>query len=95
MTTHAHLSPRAAVLVWAFLVSATLGSAWLAEHHAFAGSLTAVFVMLVAFCKGFAIMRYFMELRGAPLNWRLAFGIWGGAATALIIGLWVWTARGG
>ena len=87
-----HLSPRAAVLVWLFLVGATLGSAWLAEHHAFAGSLTGLFVMLVAFIKGRAIMRYFMEMRAAPLSWRLAFDIWGVAATATIFGLWAWPA---
>lgn len=87
-----HLSPRAALLVWLFLVGATLGSAWLAEHHAFAGDLTALFVMLVAFCKGFVIMRYFMEMRSAPTSWRLAFDLWGVAVTAAIVGLWAWPA---
>lgn len=87
-----HLSPRAALLVWLFLVGATLGSAWLAEHHALASNLTGLLVMLVAFFKGFAIMRYFMELRTAPLRWRLAFDLWGVVATAAIIGLWAWPA---
>jgi len=90
-----HLSPRAALLVWLLLVCATLGSAYLAEHHAVAGPLTAAFVMLVALIKGRAIALYFMELRSAPLSWRLAFEIWIVAATAMIIGLWAWTARGG
>lgn len=88
---HAHPTSRTALVVWGLLVLATLGSAWLAEHHALAGSFTAVFVMLVAGCKGFSIMRYYMALRGAPLNWRLAFAAWGLAATALIVGLWAWT----
>lgn len=87
-----HLTPRAAVLVWLFLVGATLGSAWLAEHHAFAGHLTGLFVMLVAFFKGRMIMMHFMEMRGAPSSWRLAFDIWGVAATAVIVGLWAWPA---
>lgn len=90
-----HLTPRLAVLVWLFLVGATLGSAWLAEHHAVAGQLTAAFVMLVAFFKGRAIMLYFMELRGAPLAWRMAFEIWGIVATLVIVGLWALTGTGG
>jgi heme/copper-type cytochrome/quinol oxidase subunit 4 len=90
-----HLSSRGAVLVWMFLAGATLGSAWLAEHHAFAGNLTAVFVMAVAFFKGRAIMLYFMELRGAPRSWRIAFELWALAATVAIAGLWAFTAYGG
>lgn len=87
-----HLTPRAATLVWLFLISATLGSAWLAEHHAVSGSLTGFFVILVAFIKGRLIMRYFMEMRAAPLSWRFAFDAWGVAATATILGLWAWPA---
>ena len=89
-----HLTPRLALLVWLFLVTATLGSAWLAEHHAFAGRLTAAFVMLVALFKGRAIMLYFMELRGAPLAWRMAFEVWGVAVTVVIVGYWALAGSG-
>ncbi len=90
-----HLSSRGAVLVWLFLVGATLASAWLAEHHAFAGHFTAVFVMLVAFCKGRAILLYFMAMRGAPRAWRIAFEVWAVVATVSVAGLWAWTAYAG
>ena len=89
-----HLSPQPAMLVWLFLAAATLGSAWLAEHHAVAGQWTGAFVMVVALLKGRAIMLYFMELRCAPRAWRIAFEVWGLAATTLIIGLWA-SAGGG
>lgn len=90
-----YLTPRLAMLIWLFLMAATLGSAWLAEHHAFAGHLTAVFVMLVAFFKGRAVMLYFMELRGAPLAWRMVFEVWGIVSTLVIVGLWTLTGSGG
>ena len=89
-----HLTPRMAVLVWLFLVAATLGSAWLAEHHAIAGQLTAVFVMLVAYLKGRAIMLYFMELRGAPVAWRIAFEIWCVVTISVIVSLWILAGSG-
>ncbi|WP_186300327.1 cytochrome C oxidase subunit IV family protein [Denitromonas ohlonensis] len=87
------LSNRNAVLVWAFLVAATLGSGWLAEHQGTVGHWTALFVMLVAYAKGRAVMMYFMEMHEAPFAWRLAFEIWGAVATAAIVGLW-WFAGG-
>jgi len=82
------VSNRFAVIVWAFLVIATLGSAWLAEHQGSIGQWSALFVMVVAYVKGRAVMMYFMELRGAPFAWRLAFEIWALVATSVIVGLW-------
>ncbi|KAB0622746.1 cytochrome C oxidase subunit IV family protein [Castellaniella defragrans] len=93
MNTHSSLRP--AVLVFLFLVGATLGSVWLAGHQAFGGPWTPVFVMLVAFVKGRMIMRHFMELARAPLAWSATFEIWGIATTAVIAGLWIMTATGG
>lgn len=92
--THRHLSPRPATLVWLFLMAATVGSAWLAEHHGIAGRWTAMFVMLVALLKGRAIMLHFMELRGAPLAWRMVFELWGVGATVMIVALWALAGGG-
>ena len=80
-----HVSPRFAVLVWMFLVGATLCSAWLAEHHGLAGRWTAATVMLVAALKGRAVILYFMEMKAAPLAWRLAFEAWIWICAALIV----------
>jgi heme/copper-type cytochrome/quinol oxidase subunit 4 len=92
MSTHSSLRP--AVLVFLFLVGATLGSVWLAGHQAFGGPWTPVFVMLVAFVKGRMIMNHFMELASAPIAWRATYEIWGIVTTVVIAGLWVMTATG-
>ncbi|MDH0639352.1 cytochrome C oxidase subunit IV family protein [Pseudomonas sp. GD03721] len=81
-------------MIWLFLVLATLGSTWLAGHHSFAGEWTVVFVMLVAYIKGRAIMLYFMDLRAANPAWRLPFEVWGIASAAVIIGFWLQAANG-
>lgn len=88
-----HGSPAQAVGVWLFLVVATLGSGWLAEHHALAGRWTAVAVMLVAALKARAVILYFMEMKQAPRAWRVAFEIWIWLVATLIVGLWVWTGN--
>lgn len=74
--------------VWLALVLATLGSAWLAEHHAVVGNWTAPAVMLIAALKGRGIVLHFMELNAAPTVWRLAFEVWIGIATTVVIALW-------
>lgn len=84
-----HTSSRVAVMVWLFLVIATLGSTWLAEQHSFAVEWAAIFVMLVAYAKARAIMMYFMDLSVANPAWRIPFEIWGVATVAVIIVLWL------
>lgn len=86
------LSPRSAVFVWSFLVIATLCTAWLAEHHGAAGHWTAAVVMLVAALKGRAIVLYYMELKDAPLAWRLVFEAWLAIATLVILAFWALSA---
>jgi heme/copper-type cytochrome/quinol oxidase subunit 4 len=86
-----HTSPRQAFLVWLFLVSATLGSGWLAEHHGFASRWTAAAVMLVAAIKGRAVIMHFMELKGAPRAWRVAFELWMWLCPGLIVAVWAFT----
>ena len=83
-----HTSPAKAIGVWLFLVSATLCSGWLGEHHGFAGRWTVVAVMFVAALKGRAVILYFMELKGAPRAWRVAFEVWIWLCSLLIVALW-------
>lgn len=87
-----HTTSRVAVLIWLFLMLATLGSTWLAEHHSFAGDWTVIFIMLVAYFKARAIMLYFMDIRIADRAWRIPFEVWGIASAAVIIGIWLQTA---
>lgn len=79
-------------MIWLFLVLATLGSTWLAGHHAFAGEWTVVFIMLVAYFKARAIMLYFMDIRAADMAWRVPFEVWGIASAGIIIAIWLQTA---
>jgi hypothetical protein len=83
-----HVTQRQAFYVWLFLVTATLTSGWLAEHHGIAGHWSAAAVMFVAALKGRAVILYFMELKGAPRAWRLAFEMWILLCTGLIVALW-------
>ena len=89
--TPKHTKPRQAILVWLFLVVATLGSAWLAEHHSLAGRWTGAAVMLVAAVKGRAVILHFMELKGAPRAWRVAFELWIWLCPGLVAALWAIT----
>lgn len=83
-----HISPRHAFYVWLFLITATLTTGWLAEHEGIAGQWSVAAVMFVAALKGRAIILYFMELKGAPRAWRLAFEVWIVLCTVLIVALW-------
>lgn len=84
---------RAAVGVWVFLVVATLGSGWIAEHPGAVGQWAVAFLMLVAYLKGRAVMMVYMDLREAPFAWRLAFEVWGVVATGVIIVGWLVAGR--
>lgn len=90
--THTHTTSRVAALIWLFLVVATLGSTWMAEHSSFAGEWTVVFIMVVAYFKARAIMLYFMDIRVADRTWRVPFEIWNIASAAVIIAIWLLTA---
>lgn len=86
-----HTTPRQATLVWLFLIAATLCSGWLAEHHGLAGQWTAAAVMFVAAIKGRAVILHFMELKAAPLPWRIAFEAWMWLVCALIVAMWAFS----
>jgi hypothetical protein len=64
-------SPTTAV--WALLVLATLLTGWLAETHA-GLHWVAIVIILIASTKIGLVMSEFMELRTAPVVWRLVMG---------------------
>lgn len=84
-----HTTPRQAIVVWMLLVAATMCSGWLAEHHGLAGHWTGAAVMLVAAVKGRAVILHFMEIKGAPQAWRIAFELWIWLCPALIVIFWM------
>jgi caa(3)-type oxidase subunit IV len=73
-------------MVWLSLLVATLCSWRVGEHHG-AGTWTALLVMLIAAAKARAVALHFMELKAAPLIWRVVFEGWVLLNTAMIASL--------
>ena len=80
---------RVAHIVWLSLLAATLASWWLAEHQGGA-RWTVPLVMLIAAAKARAVALHFMELKAAPLAWRLVFEAWVLLSTGMVAGLQIW-----
>ncbi|MFT3792291.1 MAG: cytochrome C oxidase subunit IV family protein [Rudaea sp.] len=76
-------SLRAAHVAFALLVAATLASTWAAEHEAGGRAMVALVLLLAGF-KARLVVLEFMELRHAPLPWRIAFETWIAAVVAMI-----------
>ncbi|MBN3785339.1 cytochrome C oxidase subunit IV family protein [Burkholderia sp. Ac-20353] len=84
----AHTTSARAFFVWLFLMLATLCSGFLAEHHGLAGGLTAVAaIMFIAAVKGRAVILHFMEIKAAPLPWRIAFEVWMWGVCGVIVAI--------
>jgi hypothetical protein len=47
--------------------------------------------MVVSAVKARTIVLHYMDLKHAPLGWRLAFELWAAGAACLILGLWFFT----
>lgn len=76
-----NLQSRAITGVWGLLVLITIGTGWLApaahtNHLAQASTPITVLVLALALIKSRLIIRYFMEVRGAPRWLRLATDGW-------------------
>lgn len=67
---------KAVVAVWLVLMLSTAASTWGFSRAAVPPLLSTLAVMAVAALKVGLVMAYFMELRRAPLPWRLAGAIW-------------------
>jgi heme/copper-type cytochrome/quinol oxidase subunit 4 len=74
-----------ATWAWAVLVLATALTYWLAEGHAIAAPLATTAALLIAGVKVRVVLLEFMDLRTAPLLWRLAFELWVVASVLLIL----------
>ena len=79
---------RLVIVVGAVLMAATLSSAWLG-HGLGPRRVATVAVIVVAFAKVLLVGEYFMELRRAPLPFRLVFGGWTALMAAVLIGLYL------
>jgi hypothetical protein len=67
----------------------------LAEHHGLAGGITAVAaIMLIAALKGRAVILHFMEIKAAPLPWRIVLEAWIWVVCGLIVAIWGFSEAG-
>jgi len=82
---------RAAVLTWAFLVCASIATGLLIEGKSLSPAAVVSLILLIAVLKARMIVLHYMELKHAPLSWRLAFELWVVAAASLILGIWLFT----
>ncbi|MBS1188443.1 MAG: hypothetical protein H6R10_235 [Rhodocyclaceae bacterium] len=69
---------------WLILMIATGVTWWLGEVGA-AGTTAIVALLAIAFAKGRLVILDFMELRGAPLMWRLLLEGWLVVVSSLIL----------
>jgi heme/copper-type cytochrome/quinol oxidase subunit 4 len=72
-------------VVWAALMLATCASTWLLSRSSVTPEVATVAIMLIAAVKVRLVIRYFMEVRLAPLALRLVCDGWLFAVTALIV----------
>ena len=84
-----HVSSRQAVWVWLFLVIASLITAWVADDGDLLGRWTVIVVLAIALLKARGVILYYMEVRYAPWQLRLAFEAWVIVVTLVIGGFWM------
>ena len=70
-------------IVWAALMLATCASTWLLSKNSVTPEVATMAIMLIAAVKVRLVIRYFMEVRLAPLALRLVCDGWLLAVTAL------------
>lgn len=71
--------------VWAIMMVATIATAWLAHGEAQGGFNPILVVILIAAFKARLVILHFMQLKTAPLEWRLIFEAWVVAVAAWIL----------
>ena len=84
-----HVSSRQALSVWLFLVIASLLTAWAGDGGDLFGRWTVIAILVIALLKARAVILYYMEVRSAPWQLRLAFEAWAVSASVAIGGLWI------
>lgn len=82
---------RPVTLVWLVLMLATVATTWWLSKDWFSPLVGTVAIFLIAAFKVRLVLLYFMELRHAPLPWRLLFEAWVLVATAAVLGIYLQT----
>ena len=82
---------RAATFTWFFLVCASVATWLLIEDKGLSAPSAISLILLIAVVKVRMIVLHYMELKHAPLRWRLVFELWPVVAASLILGIWFFT----
>lgn len=93
MTPHAQASRRLTT-VWVLMVAATVLVGWLAEHPGFSPRGAVAWTFGVAAFKARLVLLHYMELRHAPLRWRVMFEGWAVLCAGGILAAY-WVHAGG
>lgn len=80
---------KPATLIWAALMLATVASTWWLAKDFVVPTAATVAIVVIAAVKIRLVLLHFMELRTAPLAWRLVFEVWVVAVTGAIVGLYL------
>jgi len=83
--------PLRSSLIWLLLMLATCTTTWWLAKDAFPAVLATVATVLIAVFKARLVLLDFMELRRAPLHWRLLFEAWVLLVTAAILSIYLRT----
>jgi len=75
--------------IWTVLMAATCASTWWLSKDGFSHRVAAVAIFLIAAFKIRLVLLHFMELRTAPIAWRLYFEGWTLLSTAAILGIYL------
>lgn len=76
---------KVAVIAWGFLMAATLLISWLSESVTLGATSAVALTLLIAAIKARVVVLHYMELKHAPLAWRMAFEGWVFGASAVIL----------
>jgi heme/copper-type cytochrome/quinol oxidase subunit 4 len=79
------IAVKSVLAVWLVLMLSTAASTWGFSRPAVSPMISTIAVMVIAAIKVGLVMAYFMELRRAPLGWRLAGVAWVAAAASAVV----------
>lgn len=75
--------------VWLVLMLSTAASTWWFSQPLFSPMVSTIAVMLIAATKVGLVMSHFMELRNAPVAWRIAGTVWVVVALSAVMGIYL------
>ncbi|MGH8516075.1 MAG: cytochrome C oxidase subunit IV family protein [Panacagrimonas sp.] len=84
-----HGAVKSVLAVWMVLMVSTAASTWWFSQPMFVPIVSTVAAMLIAATKVGLVMTHFMELRNAPIPWRIAGVVWVIGALATVMGIYL------